>query len=75
MATIIIRNLDSEVAERLRLQARLRGVLVEQEERRVLAEGKKVGRSEIAAQAAVIRARQRPHHSRGLKLIREDRDR
>jgi plasmid stability protein len=72
MATIIIRNLDSEVAERLRLQARLRGVSVEQEERRLLAEGKKVGRSEIAA---VIRARQRPHHSRGLKLIREDRDR
>jgi len=30
MATITIRNLDDEVAERLRLQARRRGVSVEQ---------------------------------------------
>ncbi|HEV8227109.1 MAG TPA: hypothetical protein VGQ74_08895 [Methylomirabilota bacterium] len=39
MATIIIRNLDDEVVERLRPQARLRGVSVEQEAQRVLAEG------------------------------------
>ena len=39
MATVIIRNLDDKVAERLRLQARLRGVSVEEEARRVLAEG------------------------------------
>jgi plasmid stability protein len=76
MATIIIRNLDDEVAERLRLQARLRGVSVEQQEaRRVLAEGTRVSRSEIAARAAAIRARQRPHRSRGIELIREDRER
>jgi len=75
MATIIIRNLDDEVAERLRLQARLRGVSVEQEARRVLAEGTRVSRSEIAARAAAIRARQRPHRSRGTELIREDRER
>jgi plasmid stability protein len=37
MATIIVRNLDDEVAERLR--ARLQGVSVEQEARRILAEG------------------------------------
>ena len=60
MATIIIRNLDDEVAERLRLQARLHNVSVEQEARRVLAEGTRLSRSAIAARAAEIRARQRP---------------
>jgi plasmid stability protein len=75
MATIIIRNLDDEVAERLRLQARLRGVSVEQEARQVLADGTRVSRSEIAARAAAIRARQRPHRSRGTESIREDRER
>jgi plasmid stability protein len=75
MATIIVRNLDDEVAERLRLQARLRGVSVEQEVRRILAEGTHLSRREIAARAAEIRARQRPHKSRGVDLIREDRER
>ncbi len=75
MATIIIRNLDDEVAERLKLQARHRGVSVEQEARRVLTEGTQIGRAEIAARAAAIRARQRRHRSRGVKLIREDRER
>jgi plasmid stability protein len=67
MAAIIIRNLDDEVAERLRLQARLRGVSVEQEARRPISEGTKVSRAEIAARAAVIRVRQRPHRSRGVR--------
>ncbi|PYO11852.1 MAG: plasmid stabilization protein [Candidatus Rokuibacteriota bacterium] len=75
MATIIIRNLDDEVAERLRLQARLNGVSVEQEARRVLAMGTELSRAEVAARAAAIRARQRRHRSRGVELIREDRDR
>jgi plasmid stability protein len=75
MATIIIRNLDDEVAARLRLQARLRGVSVEQEARRLIAQGTQVSRAEIAARAAAIRARQRPHRSRAVDLIREDRER
>jgi len=75
MATIIIRNLDDEVAERLRLQARLNGVSVEQEARRLLAMGTRTSRADIAARAAAIRARQQPHRSRGVDLIREDRDR
>ena len=75
MATIIIRNLDDEVIERLRLQARLRGVSVEQEARRVLADGTRVSRAEIATQAAAIRGRQRPHRSNGADSIREDRAR
>lgn len=75
MATIIIRNLDEEVADRLRLQARLHGVSVEQEVRHLLAEGTKLTRADIAARAAAIRARQRPHRSRAVDLIREDRER
>lgn len=75
MATIIIRNLDDEVAERLRLQARLRGVPVEQEARRILAEGTRPSRADIAARAAAIRARQRPHRSRAVDLIRAHRER
>ena len=75
MATIIVRNLDDEVAERLRLQARLRGTSVEQEARRLLTEGTKLTRKEIAAEAAAIRASQPLHRSRGVDLIREDRDR
>jgi len=75
MATIIIRNLDDEVAERLRLQARLRGVSVEQEARRVLAEGTRLTRKEIAAQAAAMRARQPRSSVSSVDLIREDRDR
>jgi plasmid stability protein len=75
MATIIIRNLDDEVAERLKLQARLRGTSVEQEARRLLAEGTKLSRKEIAAEAAAMRARQPLSKARGVDLIREDRDR
>ena len=75
MATIIIRNVDDEVAERLRLQALLHGVSVEEEARRVLADGTRVSRAEIAARAAAIRARQRPHRSNGVDSIREDRTR
>ena len=63
MATIIIRNLDEEVAERLRLQARLRGVSVEQEALRILAEGTQVGRARsprvprLSARANALTAR------------------
>jgi plasmid stability protein len=75
MVTIIIRNLDDEVAERLKLQAWLRGTSVEQEARRLLIEGTKLSRKEIAAEAAAMRARQPPSKVRGVDLIREDRDR
>lgn len=75
MASIIIRNLDELVAERLRLQARLHGVSVEEEARRILDEGTRLTRRQIAAEAAAIRAEQKPHRSRAVDLIREDRDR
>ena len=75
MATLLIRNLDDAVAERLRLRARLKGLSVEEEARRLLAEGTRMSRDEFAAFAAAMRARQRPNRSRAVTLIREDRAR
>ena len=75
MASIIIRNLDEGVAARLRLQARLKGVSVEEEARRILADGTSVSRQEFVARANALRAAQRPHRSRAADLVREDRDR
>ncbi len=75
MASIVIRNLDEKVAARLRVQARLRGVSVEREARRILAEGTAMSRAEIAARAHAIRARQKRHGSRAAQFVREDRER
>ena len=75
VASIIIRNLDEAVARRLRLQARLKGVAMEYEARRILTEGTRLTRRDILATARSIRARQKPHTSRAEALIREDRDR
>ena len=75
MATLLIRNLDEVVAERLRVQARLKGVSVEEEARRVLAEGTVITRQEALQRMAAIRNRQKPNKTRAVDLIREDRDR
>ena len=75
VATIIIRNLDDQVAERLKIQARLKGVSLEQEARRILADGSALTREEIGARAAAIRSRQRPNRSRAVDLVRQDRTR
>ena len=75
MASIIIRNLDELVAERLRLQARLNGVSVEEEARRILTEGTRLTRKQIAEEATAMRAAQRPNRTKAVDLIREDRDR
>jgi len=48
---------------------------VEQEARRVLAEGTRLTRQQIAAEAAAIRARQPRSTVSSVDLIREDRDR
>lgn len=75
MATLIVRRLDDQVAARLRQRARTRGVSVEEEVRRILRESTATSRAEVAAMAQAIRARQRPHRSRSVDLVREDRDR
>lgn len=75
MATLLIRNLDEIVAERLRVQARLKGVSVEEEARRILADGTVLTRQEALERMAAIRSRQKPNKTRAVDLIREDRDR
>ena len=75
MATIIVRNLDDLVAERLRLRARLNGVSVEEEARRVLAEGTKITRKEIAEEAKAMLAGQKLHTTRSEDIIRRYRNR
>jgi len=75
MATLLIRNLEDQVAERLRLQAKLKGISIEEEARRLLAEGTRLTRRQFAAEAAAMRARQRPNKTRAVDLIREDRNR
>jgi plasmid stability protein len=75
MATLLIRNLDEIVAERLRAQARLKGVSVEEEARRILADGTVLTREAALARMAAIRGRQKPNKTRAVDLIREDRDR
>ncbi len=74
MARLLIRNLDEQVIERLRLRAKLNGTSVEEEARRLLAESTRLTRAEFAAFAAEMRARQRPHKTRAVDLIREDRN-
>jgi len=75
MATLLIRNLDEIVAQRLRAQARLKGVSVEEEARRILSDGTALTRAEALKRILEIRAGQRPHKSNSVDLIREDRDR
>jgi predicted nucleic acid-binding protein len=56
VATIVIRNLDDQVAERLKIQARLKGVSLEQEARRILTDGSALtrGRSVHARRRSVL---------------------
>jgi plasmid stability protein len=75
MASLIIHNLDETVAARLRVLADLKGVTIEEEARRILAEGAALTRQDIVAAARAIRAGQKPHKSRAQDLIREDRER
>jgi hypothetical protein len=50
-------------------------VSIEEEARRILEEGTRLTRAEIAARAAEIRASQKLHETDADDLIREDRDR
>jgi len=74
MGQILIRGIDDAVLERLRLRAKQHGASLEQEARQILTQAAKVGRAEIAARAALLRAQQEPNASRAVDLIREDRD-
>jgi plasmid stability protein len=75
MADFLIRNLDKSVADRLRQQARQRGVSLAEEIRRILTLHARTTRAEQVEELRAFRARQKPHRSNAVDLIREDRDR
>lgn len=75
MADLLIRNLGQDVAERLKLLARQKGVSMSEEARRILDEGTRLTRKQIAAEAAAMRARQKPGRLKAVDLIREGRER
>jgi plasmid stability protein len=74
MATILIRNLDDAVAERLKAQAREHGVSVAEEARRILAEHTRWSHEEWLRRVDEFVARQKPTTVSSVDLIREDRD-
>ena len=75
MAELKIPDLDDDVLTRLRESAGRRGLSLEDEVCRVLADAVGLTREVFIKKAAALRARQRPHRSRAVDLIREDRDR
>ena len=74
MATILIRNLDDQVAERLKAQAKEHGVSVAEEARRILAENTRWTHEEWLRRADAFVASQKPTTISSVDLIREDRD-
>ena len=75
MATLLIRNLDDAIAERLRAQARRKGISVEEEVRRIITHSTMLTQDEVLRSVDEIRARSKPTAVRSADLIREDRDR
>lgn len=75
MAQILVRNIEDRVLDVLRMKAKMKGVSLESEARRILGEAALMSRQEFAARAALIRSQQRPNKTRAADLIREDRDR
>lgn len=78
MADVKVRNLDERVADVLRTRAKRRGVSLEEEIRRTLAESVEADMSAFARRAAALRAAtadqpQDPELD-SVRLIREQRD-
>ena len=78
MADVKVRNLDERVARALRTRAKSRGVSLEEEVRRSLAESVVVRQEAFARRAAACRAATRRRRSRrpsdSVALIRRERD-
>ena len=78
MADIKVRNLDERVADVLRVRARQRGVSLEEEIRRTLAESVTANMEAFARRAAALRAAtaDQPLEPEldSVRLIREQRD-
>ena len=79
MGQVVIRNIDDQILERLKLRAASEHKSLEQCLREVLAEAAQPSRAELIAELARIRAktpRRRPgvNYPSAEELIREDRD-
>ena len=79
MATVTIRNLDNEIVEKLKMQAKEHNRSLEAELRQLLTDATKLqeGREAFLKEAARIRGmtpKNRPQ-SDSVDLLREDRDR
>lgn len=80
MAQVVVRNIDDDVLERLRIRARAERKSLEQTLREILADAARPSREELVAEMEAIRsATRRPNGKRRYpsaeELIREDRDR
>ncbi len=74
MGQILVRNLDDEVIERLRLRAKRDKTSLEQTLRRILTEAAQPSRAEFIEEARRIRESIGPVSGDSTQLIREDRD-
>ncbi|WP_349371098.1 ribbon-helix-helix protein, CopG family [Salinarimonas sp.] len=74
MADILVRNIDDDVAQRLREKARASGTSVSEVIRDAIAVHVAPSRAELAERARLIRAMSRPSSIDSTRLIREDRD-
>lgn len=74
MGQILVRNLDEQVIERLKLRAKRDKNSLEQTLRTILTEAAKPSRAEIVAEIDALRRRLGPVSGDSTDLIREDRD-
>jgi plasmid stability protein len=75
MTTLRIQDVDDTVVDRLRTKARINGISVEEQARRIIADGTTLTREEALRCADEIRARSRRTNVRSARLIRSDRGR
>ena len=74
MADILIRNLDDDIARRLKEKAKTKGVSVNETAREALAAYLKPGREELVKELDRIRGMSPYSDVNSTDLIREDRD-
>jgi plasmid stability protein len=74
MADILVRNIDADVARRMKERARAKGTSVNEIAREALREFFKPSRDEIWAEIDRLRARIGPLSGDSTAMIREDRD-
>lgn len=74
MADILIRNLDEDIARRLKEKAKAKGVSVNETARELLTQGLKPSKEEVWAKADAIRKKIGKVTGNSTDIIRNDRD-